>query len=93
MTTLSKQLYQTIFLPSYSIQLFNTSSDIKENDLEMLKTIVEYGRLCVDGNVNKPFQSLYFLIKDWVFPYHYTYGSTGGDVLLDKRLQVIIDGL
>jgi len=31
---------------------------------------------------------LYFLVRDWCYPYQYAYGTAGGDVLLDKRLQV-----
>lgn len=29
-----------------------------------------------------------FLIRDWSFPYEYTYGFKGGNEFLDKRLQV-----
>jgi len=36
----------------------------------------------------KPFQHLHFLIRDWSYPYQYEYGATGGNQLLDKRLQV-----
>lgn len=36
----------------------------------------------------KPFQSLMFLIRDWSFPYEYSYGFKGGNQFLDKRLQV-----
>lgn len=35
-------------------------------------------------------QSLMFLIRDWSFPYEYTYGFKGGNDFLDKRLQVEI---
>ncbi len=35
-------------------------------------------------------QSLMFLIRDWSFPYEYTYGFKGGNEFLDKRLQVPI---
>lgn len=34
-------------------------------------------------------QSLMFLIRDWSFPYEYTYGFKGGNEFLDKRLQVL----
>ena len=33
-------------------------------------------------------QALHFLIRDWSYPYEYEYGETGGQKLLDKRLQV-----
>lgn len=35
-------------------------------------------------------QSLMFLIRDWSFPYEYTYGFKGGSEFLDKRLQVSV---
>uniref|UniRef100_A0A8C9VX45 Atlastin 3 n=1 Tax=Scleropages formosus TaxID=113540 RepID=A0A8C9VX45_SCLFO len=48
----------------------------------------EYGRLAMDEIFLKPFQSLMFLIRDWSFPYEYSYGFKGGSDFLDKRLQV-----
>lgn len=29
-----------------------------------------------------------FLIRDWSYPYEYSYGLEGGKKFLDKRLQV-----
>uniref|UniRef100_A0A3Q4IF91 Atlastin 3 n=1 Tax=Neolamprologus brichardi TaxID=32507 RepID=A0A3Q4IF91_NEOBR len=52
-----------------SIQLYNLSQNIQEDDLQQL-------------------QSLMFLIRDWSFPYEYSYGFKGGNQFLDKRLQV-----
>ena len=39
-------------------------------------------------NGSKPFQKLQFLVRDWSYPYQFEYGTTGGDNLLKKRLQV-----
>uniref|UniRef100_A0A3Q3JAR1 GB1/RHD3-type G domain-containing protein n=1 Tax=Monopterus albus TaxID=43700 RepID=A0A3Q3JAR1_MONAL len=71
-----------------SIQIYNLSQNIQEDDLQQLQLFTEYGRLAMDEIFQKPFQSLMFLIRDWSFPYEYTYGFKGGNQFLDKRLQV-----
>ncbi|XP_061786100.1 atlastin-3 [Nerophis lumbriciformis] len=71
-----------------SIQLYNLSQNIQEDDLQQLQLFTEYGRLALDEIFLKPFQSLMFLIRDWSFPYEYQYGFIGGNEFLDKRLQV-----
>ncbi|KAM9377610.1 atlastin-3-like isoform 3-T3 [Pholidichthys leucotaenia] len=71
-----------------SIQLYNLSQNIQEDDLQQLQLFTEYGRLAMDEILQKPFQSLMFLIRDWSFPYEYVYGFKGGEEFLDKRLQV-----
>ncbi|XP_069027128.1 atlastin-3 [Embiotoca jacksoni] len=71
-----------------SVQIYNLSQNIQEDDLQQLQLFTEYGRLAMDEIFLKPFQSLMFLIRDWSFPYEYTYGFNGGKEFLDKRLQV-----
>ncbi|XP_036404385.1 atlastin-3 isoform X2 [Megalops cyprinoides] len=71
-----------------SIQIYNLSQNIQEDDLQQLQLFTEYGRLAMDEIFLKPFQSLMFLIRDWSFPYEYGYGFKGGREFLDKRLQV-----
>ncbi|XP_067103655.1 atlastin-3 [Osmerus mordax] len=71
-----------------SIQIYNLSQNIQEDDLQQLQLFTEYGRLAMDEIFLKPFQSLMFLIRDWSFPYEYSYGLVGGSQFLDKRLQV-----
>ncbi|XP_053284627.1 atlastin-3 [Pleuronectes platessa] len=71
-----------------SVQIYNLSQNIQEDDLQQLQLFTEYGRLALDEIFQKPFQSLMFLIRDWSFPYEYTYGFKGGNEFLDKRLQV-----
>uniref|UniRef100_A0A665XFS7 Atlastin-3-like n=1 Tax=Echeneis naucrates TaxID=173247 RepID=A0A665XFS7_ECHNA len=70
-----------------SIQIYNLSQNIQEDDLQQLQLFTEYGRLAMDEIFLKPFQSLMFLIRDWSFPYEYSYGFKGGNEFLDKRLQ------
>uniref|UniRef100_A0A4W4GXD7 GB1/RHD3-type G domain-containing protein n=1 Tax=Electrophorus electricus TaxID=8005 RepID=A0A4W4GXD7_ELEEL len=71
-----------------SMQIYNLSQNIQEDDLQQLQLFTEYGRLAMDEIFLKPFQSLMFLIRDWSFPYEYKYGFKGGSEFLDKRLQV-----
>lgn len=71
-----------------SVQIYNLSQNIQEDDLQQLQLFTEYGRLAMDEIFLKPFQSLMFLIRDWSFPYEYDYGFKGGNQFLDKRLQV-----
>jgi len=42
----------------------------------------------MEDTKRKPFQHLHFLIRDWSYPYQYEFGATGGNQLLEKRLQV-----
>ena len=56
--------------------------------VNILQLFTEYGRLAMEDTHKKPFQHLHFLVRDWSYPYQYEYGATGGNQLLDKRLQV-----
>ncbi|XP_032410918.1 atlastin-3-like [Xiphophorus hellerii] len=71
-----------------SVQIYNLSQNIQEDDLQQLQLFTEYGRLAMDEIFQKPFQSLMFLVRDWSFPYEYKYGFKGGSEFLEKRLQV-----
>ncbi|XP_077818654.1 atlastin-3 isoform X2 [Macaca mulatta] len=71
-----------------SVQIYNLSQNIQEDDLQQLQLFTEYGRLAMDEIFQKPFQTLMFLVRDWSFPYEYSYGLQGGMAFLDKRLQV-----
>ncbi|XP_061913973.1 atlastin-2 isoform X2 [Entelurus aequoreus] len=71
-----------------SMQVYNLSQNIQEDDLQHLQLFTEYGRLAMEEIYLKPFQSLMFLIRDWSFPYEHNYGLEGGYDFLEKRLQV-----
>lgn len=71
-----------------SVQIYNLSQNIQEDDLQQLQLFTEYGRLAMDEIFLKPFQTLMFLVRDWSFPYEYSYGLEGGMSFLDKRLEV-----
>lgn len=69
-----------------SVQIYNISQNIQENDLEHLRLFIEYGRLAMKGTQKKPFQKLLFLVRDWQFKDQHPYGATGGKTLLEKWL-------
>uniref|UniRef100_A0AAQ6AN63 GB1/RHD3-type G domain-containing protein n=1 Tax=Amphiprion ocellaris TaxID=80972 RepID=A0AAQ6AN63_AMPOC len=71
-----------------SVQVYNLSQNIQEDDLQHLQLFTEYGRLAMEEIYLKPFQSLMFLIRDWSYPYEHDYGLDGGNTFLERRLQV-----
>ncbi|NP_001086007.1 atlastin-2 [Xenopus laevis] len=71
-----------------SVQVYNLSQNIQEDDLQHLQLFTEYGRLAMEEIYKKPFQTLMFLIRDWSYPYEHSYGLEGGNKFLEKRLQV-----
>ncbi|XP_028278519.1 atlastin-2-like [Parambassis ranga] len=71
-----------------SVQVYNLSQNIQEDDLQHLQLFTEYGRLAMEEIYQKPFQSLMFLIRDWSYPYEHNYGLKGGNAFLERRLQV-----
>ena len=56
--------------------------------MDNLHVFSDYGLLALSGNGNeeKPFQKLVFLIRDWSFPSEYPYGKTGGDARVHRTL-------
>ncbi|XP_056590681.1 atlastin-2 isoform X4 [Triplophysa dalaica] len=71
-----------------SVQVYNLSQNVQEDDLQHLQLFTEYGRLAMEEIYLKPFQSLMFLLRDWSYPYEHAYGLSGGNQFLEKRLQV-----
>ncbi|ESO86215.1 hypothetical protein LOTGIDRAFT_167448 [Lottia gigantea] len=73
-----------------SVQVFNLTQNIQEDDLQHLQLFTEYGRLALEANdnVSKPFQKLEFLVRDWSFPYEACYGEAGGKKIMERRLTV-----
>ncbi|XP_065203805.1 atlastin-like [Planococcus citri] len=71
-----------------SVQVYNLSKKIKEDDLQYLQLFADYGRLAAESTRNKALQNkLQFLVRDWSHPYDFEYGSAGGQKYIDKILK------
>lgn len=70
-----------------SVQIYNLSQNISEDDLQYLLLFAEYGRLALKETTKKPFQKLVFLVRDWQ-PYERNYGFAGGNGLVKERLRI-----
>lgn len=73
-----------------SVHIYNITQNLQEDDLQHLHLFTEYGKIALESTHETPFQQLTFLIRDWSFPYEHKYGYEGGQNLLDKRFEVII---
>lgn len=70
-----------------SVQIYNLSREIQENNLQYLKFFAEYGKLTQGATTGKPFQKLQFLIRDWPYPYETAYGAAGGAAVIKKIMS------
>lgn len=71
-----------------SVQIYNLSQNIDEDDLQYLQLFTAYGRLVLEAIGKKPFQKLLFLVRDWQYKFQKPYGFEGGNSLLEQRLLV-----
>lgn len=71
-----------------SVQVYNIMMNVQEDDLQHLQLFTEYGRLAMEDNSAKPFQDLYFFVRDWQYGYEYEYGDDGGAAFIEKRLEI-----
>lgn len=66
-------------------EIFQKPFQVKNKTFDAVLQILDVYLICLNIFL---LQSLMFLIRDWSFPYEYTYGFKGGSLFLDKRLQV-----
>ncbi|XP_077529842.1 uncharacterized protein LOC144142311 isoform X2 [Haemaphysalis longicornis] len=79
----------TLSTVTSSVQVYSVSQNITEDDLQNLQLCIdEFERLVKQGKSDKPFQKLMFLVRDWCDPYDAPYGAEGGQIILDRRLQI-----
>ena len=75
-----------------SVQIFNLSLQIQEDDLNNLRLFTEYAQLARGfgnkENSQAPFQRLIFLVRDWPNSDDHSYGYDGGEEYLEKILKV-----
>ncbi|CAB1335636.1 unnamed protein product [Coregonus sp. 'balchen'] len=71
-----------------SMQVYNISQNVQEDDLQHLQLFTEYGRLAMEETFLLNHQSMIFLVRDWSFPYEFGYGQEGGMKFLEKRLKI-----
>lgn len=71
-----------------SLQIYNLSQNIGEDDLQHLQLFTEYGQLALKESSERPFQKLLFLVRDWQYSYEKEYGLGGGRKLLEQRLSI-----
>lgn len=70
-----------------TVQIYNISQNLKEDDLQHLQLFSEYGRMAAEKGI-VPFQKLLFLVRDWMMMFEHVYGQKGGEDLLKKRLEI-----
>lgn len=72
-----------------SVQVYNLSQNIQENDLQHLHVCTEYGRIAQQQeSQEKPFQKLLFLVRDWAYLSDAEHGEKGGRKILKRRLKI-----
>uniref|UniRef100_A0A8C3SR94 Atlastin GTPase 1 n=1 Tax=Chelydra serpentina TaxID=8475 RepID=A0A8C3SR94_CHESE len=69
-----------------SIQVYNLSQNVQEDDLQHLQ--VSPWCSWRGWREGRKRGSLIFLVRDWSFPYEFSYGADGGSEFLEKRLKV-----
>jgi atlastin len=70
-----------------SVQIFNVSAQIQEDDLNNLRLFTEYAQLACDNENREAFQRLVFLVRDWPHSEENAYGFEGGHEYLNDILK------
>ncbi|KAL7018733.1 hypothetical protein ACKWTF_010886 [Chironomus riparius] len=80
-----------------SVQIYNLHNVVQEDQLQYLQFTSDFAKLINnidneedqdDLSVEKPFQKIILLMRDWVNKAKYPYGSTGGEKYLNEVLKI-----
>ncbi|XP_050046652.2 atlastin-1-like [Dermacentor andersoni] len=71
-----------------SLQIYNVSESIQEDDLQHLQFAAEYGKTTQKDANPKPFQRLVFLVRGWKFPDDQPYGADGGSHVVEEVMAI-----
>ncbi|XP_077534031.1 atlastin-2-like [Haemaphysalis longicornis] len=74
-----------------SLQVYNLSETITEEDIKHLQFLTDYEILMQQDRSDVPLQELLFLVRDWSEQQNAEYGAEGGRGFLHTRLR-ILDG-
>ncbi|KAF0307701.1 Atlastin-1 [Amphibalanus amphitrite] len=70
-----------------SLQIYNITGNLQNDDLEHLQLFTEYGRLALEDTSSKPFQKLLILVRDWEHVHDLPLGAGGGNELVKEWLD------
>ncbi|KAL7017430.1 hypothetical protein ACKWTF_010375 [Chironomus riparius] len=72
-----------------SVQIMNMFNNLQESDLDFLQFATEVALFtAVDDESIKPFQKLFYIIRDWSTPDEYDYGHEGGNQFIKSFLTI-----
>lgn len=69
-----------------STQIINLSGNIREDELQFVSFTMEFAKY-VKQNIERPFQNVVFLIRDWQSEEDFSFGKDGGQKYLQKVLK------
>lgn len=72
-----------------SFEIYNVVHDIGEDDLQVLAMFTDYAERVHNMTNVKMGQHLQFLVRDWMYPHEFPYGSIGGKLNLKKKLSTV----
>ncbi|CAH1734986.1 unnamed protein product [Chironomus riparius] len=70
-----------------SIQLLNLMNRAQEDHFQYLQFATEFAKFAGSSMIEKPFQNLTFLIRDWNNDDEYSYGTAGGNKYIKEVLS------
>lgn len=77
-----------------STQIFNINDIVQEDHLQYLQTATDFARFAARENLvnqksyTKPFQNLFFLMRDWSHEQSFSYGLSGGAQYIADYLHI-----